>query len=89
MFQRQFGHVLDQKTTLIILGDAKNNWYPPREEELQSISKRVKNIFWLNPEPISKWNQEDSIMGIYGQYCTVVLECRNLEQLEHAIRRFA
>lgn len=87
MFQRQFGHTLDAKTTVIILGDAKNNWYPPRQEELKAISQKVKSIVWLNPEPAGKWNQEDSIIGIYGQSCALVLECRNLEQLEWAIRR--
>jgi len=87
MFNRQFGHILDAKTTAIILGDAKNNWYPPRQEELKAISKKVKRIVWLNPEPAGKWNQEDSIIGIYGQSCDWVVECRNLDQLERAIRR--
>lgn len=87
MFYRQFGHILNEKTTLIILGDAKNNWYPPRQEELKNISNKVKRIVWLNPEPREKWNTEDSIIGIYGQSCGEVLECRNLEQLEQAIRK--
>ncbi|MEL7564006.1 MAG: VWA domain-containing protein [Dehalobacterium sp.] len=87
MFYRQFGHILDAKTTLIILGDAKNNWYPPRQEELKAISQKVKSVVWLNPEPAAKWNQDDSIIGIYGQSCAWVLECRNLDQLERAIRR--
>lgn len=87
MFRGQFGAILTPKTTLIILGDAKNNWYPPRQEELKTISQKVKRILWLNPDPAAKWNQEDSIIGLYGQSCSAVLECRNLEQLERAIRK--
>ena len=87
MFNVNYGHILDAKTTVIILGDGKNNWYPPRREELQAIAKKVKKLIWLNPEPMEKWNQEDSIIGLYEESCSMVLECRNLEQLERAIRK--
>lgn len=87
MFNVNFGHILDAKTTVIILGDGKNNWYPPRREELQAIAKKAKKLIWLNPEPMEKWNQEDSIIGLYGESCSMVLECRNLDQLERAIRK--
>lgn len=86
LFNQQFGYILQTKTTVIILGDGKNNWYPPRQEELKAISQRVKKIIWLNPEPKEKWNQDDSIIGLYGENCTLVLECRNLDQLERAVR---
>lgn len=87
MFNLQFGHILNSKTTVMILGDGKNNWYPPRQEELKAISQKVKKLIWLNPEPREKWNQDDSIISIYGESCSHVLECRNLEQLERAIRK--
>ncbi|KJS19716.1 MAG: hypothetical protein VR72_17340 [Clostridiaceae bacterium BRH_c20a] len=87
IFRSRFGESLNSKTTLVILGDAKNNWYPPRQEEIKLISKKVKRIIWLNPEPEHKWNQEDSIIGLYGKACSDVLECRNLDQLERAVRR--
>ena len=85
IFRKEYQHVLNQKSSLIILGDAKNNWYPPREEELAFLSQQVKRVIWLNPEPRGKWNKEDSIIGRYAQSCSDVLECRNLEQLERAI----
>jgi uncharacterized protein with von Willebrand factor type A (vWA) domain len=86
IFNQNFGHLLDPKTTVIILGDGKNNWYPPRVEELKMINEKVKHVYWLNPEPKEKWNQDDSIIGIYGHYCREVMECRNLDQLEQAVR---
>ncbi|MGI6066952.1 MAG: vWA domain-containing protein [Bacillota bacterium] len=87
IFRKKYQHVLDQKSILIILGDAKNNWYPPREEELIFLSQQVKRVIWLNPEPIEKWNKEDSIIGRYAPSCSDVLECRNLEQLERAVSK--
>jgi len=87
IFRSRFGETLNPKTTLVVLGDAKNNWYPPRQEEIKLISKKVKRIIWLNPEPEYKWDQEDSIIGVYGQNCSDVLECRNLDQLERAVRK--
>jgi len=87
IFRICFGEILNPKTTLIVLGDAKNNWYPPRQEEIKLISKKVKRIIWLNPEPEHRWNLEDSIIGLYEQDCSDVLECRNLDQLERAVRK--
>ncbi|MCR6545601.1 vWA domain-containing protein [Dehalobacterium formicoaceticum] len=87
LFNQNFGHILDRKTTVIILGDAKNNWYPPRQEELKLIAQKAKQVYWLNPEPKEKWNQDDSIIGLYGKYCQGVMECRNLDQLEQAVRK--
>ncbi|ATW26301.1 vWA domain-containing protein [Candidatus Formimonas warabiya] len=87
LFRLHYGEILHPKTTLVILGDAKNNWYPPRKEELRTISEQVHRIIWLNPEPKAKWNQDDSIIGLYGQSCSDVIECRNLDQLEQAVRK--
>ncbi|MFZ5945348.1 MAG: vWA domain-containing protein [Bacillota bacterium] len=86
-FRLRFAEMLSPKTTLIILGDAKNNWFPPRQEELRIISEKAKKVIWLNPQPQNKWDEDDSIIGIYGKICSDVFECRNLEQLEHAVRR--
>lgn len=86
-FHRNYGKILTPKTSLMILGDAKNNWYPPRQEELETLSRMVKEIIWLNPEPLAKWNRDDSVIGLYGKYCSHVEECRNLKQLERAVRK--
>jgi hypothetical protein len=81
-FNKKFGHYLNTKTTVLILGDAKSNWFPPKPEELREIRTRSKKLIWLNPEPQNRWNTEDSIVNTYLPYCDSMVECRNLNQLE-------
>src|ERR1700753_1097763 len=38
------------KTTVIILGDARGNRTDPRTEIVHELSDRAKRIIWLNPE---------------------------------------
>lgn len=81
-FHDQYGNVLNKKTTLVILGDARNNYHRDHSDYLMKIRDRVKKVIWLNPEPAERWDKEDSIMRIYGTLCNQVFECRNLAQLE-------
>ena len=85
-FSKNFGHVLTEQTTLIIMGDGRSNWFPPKKEELAAIAQKVKRVFWLNPEPRERWNTEDSVIGLYAPFCDGVYQCQNLEQLTDAVR---
>jgi uncharacterized protein with von Willebrand factor type A (vWA) domain len=76
---------VNSKTTVIILGDARNNNLPTREECLEAISERARKLIWLNPEPWINWSLGDSVMEVYRPYCTSVTECCNLKQLSDAI----
>jgi uncharacterized protein with von Willebrand factor type A (vWA) domain len=73
------------KTTVIIMGDARNNQYHPREGALKEIKAQAKRIIWLNPESSWSWNFGDSIMSHYEPYCDSVVECRNIKQLAEVI----
>ena len=85
-FRREYLTVLNNKTTLIILGDARNNYKPPEVDHFQEICRRARQVIWLNPAPREHWEGEDSIMGLYAPYCRRVLECRNLAQLTRIAR---
>ncbi len=87
LFRKQYIDCLHKKTTLLILGDAKNNWYPPREEELAHMQSLVERVIWLNPDPKENWNKDDSIISTYAPFCNLVLECRNLDQFERAMKQ--
>ena len=76
---------IDKKTTVIILGDARNNFGPEKGELLKSIYERSKQVYWLNPEGKYRWNTGDSVMNTYSAYCTKVFECGTIEQLEKVI----
>jgi hypothetical protein len=72
---------IDNRTTVLILGDARNNYNDPKAWCLRDIHSKAKNVVWLNPESPSAWGFGDSVMDRYLPYCDVVEECRNLRQL--------
>ena len=76
---------LDNRTTVLILGDARNNYNDPRAWCLRDIHNKAKNVVWLNPESPSAWGFGDSVMDRYMPYCDVVEECRNLRQLSRIV----
>jgi uncharacterized protein with von Willebrand factor type A (vWA) domain len=86
-FVDRYLEAVTSKTTVIVLGDARNNNNPPRVESLSRIRERAKKLLWLNPEPVELWDTGDSIMGIYAHVCDQVFECRNLRQLEHVVEK--
>ena len=82
IFATRYAHQLTRRATVLILGDARNNYHPARPEVLEEIASRVKALYWLNPEPVNYWNSGDSIVSLYAPHCDDVLECRTLRQLE-------
>jgi uncharacterized protein len=76
---------VDNRTTIIILGDARNNYGEPRTEVLKEMYDRCKRLIWLNPEPRSVWYQGDSEMRRYSAYCHQVDECNSLVHLERVV----
>ena len=76
---------IDKKTTVVILGDARNNFGPEKAHLMKIINERSKQVFWLNPEGKYRWDSGDSVMTTYSAYCTKVFQCGNIEQLERVI----
>jgi uncharacterized protein len=73
------------KTTIIILGDARGNRTDPRTDVLGRLSLRSKRIIWLNPEYRSAWGTGDSDMYRYAPFCNLLTVCNTLRHLERAI----
>ena len=73
------------KTTVIILGDARGNRTDPRTDIIGRLSQRSKRIIWLNPEYRSAWGTGDSDMFRYAPFCNLVTVCNTLRHLERAI----
>ncbi|MCG8672229.1 MAG: VWA domain-containing protein [Pseudomonadales bacterium] len=78
---------IDNRTTVIILGDGRNNYGDDRAELLKQIHLRSKKVIWLNPEAPMRWGTGDSEMLKYKAYCSNVAECNSLRQLERFIDR--
>ena len=76
---------LDRKTTILLLGDARNNYNDAQAWALKLIRERVKGIIWLNPEGQWGWGVGDSVMPLYAPSCDVVRECRTIAQIGEVV----
>src|SRR6202166_1620521 len=78
---------VNKRTTVIVLGDARNNYNLPHDWCLREIRQRARRIIWLNPESRNTWGFGDSEMDRYAPHCDLVEECRNLNQLYRVVDR--
>jgi hypothetical protein len=76
---------LDRRTTILVLGDARNNYNDPQAWTLRLIRERVRGIIWLNPEGEWGWGIGDSVMPMYAPSCDFVRECRTIAQLGEVV----
>ncbi|TMA46962.1 MAG: VWA domain-containing protein [Deltaproteobacteria bacterium] len=86
-FHRDHIAAVNKRTTVIVLGDARNNYNLPHDWVLKEIRQRAKQLIWLNPENRMTWGFGDSEMDHYAPHCSLVEECRNLGQLYRVIDR--
>jgi hypothetical protein len=86
-FCNDYLDTVDHRTTVIVLGDGRNNFLNPRLDAFQEIKKRARKIVWLNPENPRVWGTGDSDMLQYEPLCDAAHEVGNLAQLAEAIDR--
>jgi hypothetical protein len=86
-FHREHLGAVNRRTTVIVLGDARNNYNAAQEWVLRDVRERAKQVIWLNPESRVTWGFGDSEMDRYMVHCDLVEECRNLNQLYRVIDR--
>ena len=86
-FHRDYLACVNNRTSVVVLGDARNNYNHPHEWVLKEIRQRAKQLIWLNPENRLTWGFGDSEMDRYQPFCDIVEECRNLNQLYRVIDR--
>jgi uncharacterized protein len=76
---------LHPRATVIVLGDARTNGRPPRDDVFAAITAKAGRTFWLNPEPRLYWNYGDSVISAYEKHC-VAFECWRTDQLEEFVK---
>ncbi len=81
-FHARFAEHVNSRTTIMILGDARNNYHQSSAWVVADLQKRARHVLWLNPEPQTYWNSGDSIIAEYGAHCDSITEVRTLRQLE-------
>jgi hypothetical protein len=84
-FEDGWMQFVNNKTTVIILGDGRGNRTDPRTDVVGRLSQRCKRIIWLNPEYRSAWGTGDSDMYRYAPFCNLVTVCNTLRHLERVI----
>jgi uncharacterized protein with von Willebrand factor type A (vWA) domain len=89
VFWNKYGKDISSRTTVLLLGDARNNYHASQSWVVKEIKQKARHVYWLNPEPRSYWNTGDSIVGEYGSFTDGVYECRNLRQLESFVEKLA
>ncbi len=84
-FYNSWLDAVDGRTTVVILGDARNNYNSPRIDLMKDLQRRAKKVVWLNPEHQRQWGSGDSDMWDYVPVCDNVYVVRNLAQLATAV----
>ena len=88
-FAEHFGDAVTARSTVIVTGDARNNYRDAGVDVLAAIAERARAVHWLNPESPRYWDTGDSIMSTFSPLCDGVHEVRTLRQLERFVERIA
>lgn len=88
-FADHHGDAVTQRSTVIVTGDARNNYRDSGLPVLAAMADRARALQWLNPEARRYWDTGDSIMSTYAPVCDAVHEVRTLRQLEGFVERVA
>jgi uncharacterized protein len=78
---------INHRTTVVILGDGRNNYNSPRIDLIKDLQRRSRRLVWFNPEAPRQWGTGDSDMLEYAPLCDQVYMVRNLAQLSAAVDR--
>jgi uncharacterized protein with von Willebrand factor type A (vWA) domain len=89
VFWERWGEEITPRSSVLLLGDARNNYHASQAWVISEIRHRARHVYWLNPEPRAYWGTGDSILGEYAVHCDDVFECRNLRQLEQFVTELA
>ena len=84
-FCDEFLDAVDHRTTVIFLGDGRNNFNNPRLDLFELLRRRARRIVWFNPEDRYMWGTGDSDMPQYAPLCAAVHQVSNLAQLGEAV----
>ena len=76
--------VLSPRSSLLVLGDGRNNYRNPETEVLHRMVTESRHAHWLNPEPRHLWGSGDSAVPRYEDLIPMH-ECRNAKQLAEVI----
>jgi uncharacterized protein with von Willebrand factor type A (vWA) domain len=80
-FHARYLDAVTPRTTVLVLGDARNNYRAANTWVLRELGRRARRVYFLNPEPTQHWGSGDSVAQDYATAVDGMVECRNLRQL--------
>ncbi|MEA2246908.1 MAG: uncharacterized protein QOH46_1437 [Solirubrobacteraceae bacterium] len=80
-FMAGFGGAVNHRTTVVILGDGRNNGRPAGERALEDIARHARHVVWITPEPRWGWTLGGCDMPRYARICDRVEVVRNVAEL--------
>ncbi|ABG93122.1 conserved hypothetical protein [Rhodococcus jostii RHA1] len=84
VFAERFTQSITSRTSLLVLGDGRNNYRDPNLEALARLVSVAKHAHWLNPEPRGQWGTGDSAAKVYNEVISMH-ECRSAQQLASVV----
>ena len=81
-FLDEYGGAITRRTTVIVLGDGRNNGKDPNLGAFEEISRRARETIWLTPEPAYSWGLGSCDLPAYATYCDRVNVVHDLAELE-------
>jgi uncharacterized protein with von Willebrand factor type A (vWA) domain len=84
-FYEHHGETLRHKPTVIVLGDARNNFNDTATWVLDEIRARSQQLIWINPEERKLWNRGPSVMDEYGTHCDYVEKAATPTELQDVL----
>ncbi len=84
-FCHDYSDAVDRKTTVLLLGDGRNNYNDPRLDLVDSLKRRARKLIWFNPEQTYLWGTGDSDMLQYLPLFDSVRQVSTLAELAEAV----
>ena len=72
LFAREHLGVVSRRTTVLVIGDGRNNYNAANEWALEEIRRKARRLIWISPEPRPSWGLGDSEMHRYARQCSQV-----------------
>lgn len=84
-FAQDYLDTIDQRTTILVVGDGRNNYNDPRIDLFKVMARRSRRIIWLTPEPVALWGTGDSDLFEYTAECDMVMNAGTVGELSAAV----
>jgi uncharacterized protein with von Willebrand factor type A (vWA) domain len=86
-FARHHLGVVSRRTTVLIIGDGRNNYNEACIWAVEDIKRKAKRVVWIATEPRTNWGFGDSEMANYAKAVNQVVVVQSLSDLERVAQQ--